>query len=60
MMKDNGKKGKEGHVDLSEEEIPLEKNDPFALMLSGMLMIGLPCLILIMIIMAAVYLVFLR
>ncbi len=51
---------KEGHVDLEDEPVQLEKNDTLALMISGFLVIGLPCLILILIIMGAVLLLFTR
>ncbi len=43
---------------LGEEEVQLEKNDMFALMLSGFLTIGLPCLILILLIVGVTVLLF--
>lgn len=39
---------------------PLEKHDSFALWASGMLMIGLPCLLLILIIVGVTMLLFAR
>ena len=45
-------------MDLEEEEVILEKNDTLALILSGFLTVGLPCLILILIIMGVVLLLF--
>ena len=51
---------KDGHVDLSEEEVILEKNDTLALILSGFLTVGLPCLILILIIIGVVLQLFTR
>ena len=43
---------------LDDGEPQLEKNDQKALMLSGILMIGLPCLLLILIIMGVTMLLF--
>ncbi len=43
---------------LEDEEVQLEKNDMFALSLSGFLTIGVPCLVLILIITAVVLLLF--
>ena len=43
---------------LEDEEVQLEKGDTLALYISGILMIGLPCLILILIIVAVVLLLF--
>ncbi len=43
---------------LDDDELPLEKNDMFALMLSGFLTIGLPCLVLILIIVGVTLLFF--
>ena len=43
---------------LDEDELHLEKNDQKALWLSGMLTIGLPCLLLILIIMGVTMLLF--
>lgn len=59
-MSEQRRQRKDGHVDLDEEEVILEKNDTLALILSGFLTIGLPCLILILIIMGVVLLVFTR
>ena len=47
-------------MDLEEEEVRLENNDMFALVMSGFLTVGLPCLILILIIIGVVLLVFTR
>ena len=41
-----------------DTEVQLEKNDMFALMLSGFLTIGLPCLILILLILGVTVLLF--
>ena len=43
---------------LDEEEVQLEKNDLFAMYLSGFLTIGLPCLILILVIIGATVVLF--
>ena len=57
-MSEQKQQPKEGHVDLSEEEVVLEKNDTLALIISGFITIGLPCLILILIIMGVTLLLF--
>ncbi len=44
--------------ELAEGEVQLEKKDPAALMLSGLLTIGLPCLLLIMLIIGVTVLLF--
>ncbi|MBQ3849353.1 MAG: hypothetical protein IKH21_04875 [Clostridia bacterium] len=59
-MNDPDKKVKDGHVDLEDEELPVEKKDLLAMTISGFLVIGLPCLILILIITAVVLLLFAR
>lgn len=59
-MSGKERRHREGHVDLSDEEVILEKNDNLALILSGLLTIGLPCLILILIITGTVLLLFTR
>ncbi len=46
--------------DALEEEIPLEKNDRLAMWIAGMLTIGLPCLILIGLIVLITLLFFTR
>lgn len=43
---------------LDEEDVPLEKNDLFAMYLSGFLTIGLPCLILILVIIGVTVVLF--
>ena len=43
---------------LDEEEVQLEKNDLFAMYLSGFLTIGLPCLILILVIIGVTVVLF--
>lgn len=43
---------------LDEEEVPLEKHDMLALWLSGILTIGIPCLLLILLIVGVTYLLF--
>ena len=58
MEQKKGKPTKDGHYDVDSEDIILEKNDMAALVLSGFLTIGLPCLILVMIIIGAVLLFF--
>lgn len=40
------------------EDLPLEKNDRLAMWISGMLVVGLPFLLMILIVAAAVYLLF--
>lgn len=42
----------------SEEKIQLEKNDGIALWLAGLLMVGLPCLVVLFIVAIAVLLIF--
>ncbi|MBQ1524293.1 MAG: hypothetical protein IIZ55_04045 [Firmicutes bacterium] len=59
-MNEHKQHTKEGHVDLSEEEVILEKKDSLALILAGFLTVGLPCFILILIIIGAVLLIFTR
>lgn len=59
-MNDPDKKVKDGHVDLEDEELPVDKKDLLAMTISGFLVIGLPCLILILIIIAVVLLLFAR
>ena len=44
--------------DLLEEDIPLEKKDLPAMYLSGFLVIGLPCLLLILVIVGVTFLLF--
>ena len=44
--------------ELTEESPQLEKKDPMALWLSGMLMLGLPCLLLILLIVGVTMLLF--
>ena len=47
--------------ELTGEEIPqLEKNDTLAMMISGLLTIGLPCLLLILLIIGVTMLLFAR
>ena len=41
-----------------EDETPLEKKDPAAMYISGLLMIGLPCLLLILLIAGVTILLF--
>ncbi|MBQ1565024.1 MAG: hypothetical protein IIZ82_02735 [Clostridia bacterium] len=43
---------------LDEEEVQLEKHDMLALWLSGILTIGIPCLLLILLIVGVTYLLF--
>lgn len=43
---------------LQDEEPILEKNDPLAMWISGLLVIGLPCLLLILLIVGATVLLF--
>ena len=43
---------------LQEEETILEKKDPLAMWLSGLLVIGLPCLLLILLIVGMTLLLF--
>ncbi len=43
---------------LDEDELRLEKHDMFAMYLSGILTIGLPCLILILVIVGVTVLLF--
>ncbi len=43
---------------LGEEEPIIEKKDPLALWLSGMLVVGLPCLLLILLIVGVTVLLF--
>lgn len=43
---------------LDEDEVQLEKNDMFAMYLSGFLTIGLPCLILILVIVGVTVVLF--
>ena len=43
---------------LDEEELRLERHDMFAMYLSGFLMIGLPCLLLILLIVGVTVLLF--
>lgn len=43
---------------LDEEDVQLEKNDMFAMYLSGFLTIGLPCLILILVIVGVTVVLF--
>lgn len=43
---------------LDEDEVQLEKHDMFALWLSGILTIGIPCLLLILLIVGVTYLLF--
>lgn len=43
---------------LDEEDVQLEKNDLFAMYLSGFLTIGLPCLILILVIIGVTVVLF--
>jgi hypothetical protein len=43
---------------LDEEEVQLEKHDMLALWLSGILTIGIPCLLLILLIVGVAYLLF--
>lgn len=59
-MNDPDKKVKDGHVDLEDEELPVEKKDLLAMTISGFLVIGIPCLILILLITAVVLLLFAR
>ncbi|MBO4306094.1 MAG: hypothetical protein J5890_02785 [Clostridia bacterium] len=59
-MNDPDKKVKDGHVDLEDEELPIEKKDLLAMTISGFLVIGIPCLILILLITAVVLLLFAR
>ncbi len=44
--------------ELMEDLPPLEKKDPLAMYLSGLLMIGLPCLLLILLIAGVTILLF--
>jgi hypothetical protein len=44
--------------ELTEEEDRLEKKDPVAMYLSGLLVIGLPCLLLILLIVGVTLLLF--
>ena len=43
---------------LDEEEVQLKKHDMLALWLSGILTIGIPCLLLILLIVGVTYLLF--
>ena len=43
---------------LGDDEVQLEKNDMLALWISGMLTIGLPCLLLVLLIVGATFLFF--
>ena len=47
-------------MDLEDEELPIEKKDLLAMTISGFLVIGIPCLILILLITAVVLLLFAR
>ena len=54
-MRDSERNRKEA---MDEEDIPLEKNDMFAMNIAGFLVIGIPCLVMILIIMAVVLIFF--
>ena len=43
---------------MEDEETPLEKKDPAAMYISGLLVIGLPCLLLILLIVGVTMLLF--
>ena len=43
---------------MEEDETPLEKKDPAAMYISGLLVIGLPCLLLILLIVGVTMLLF--
>ncbi len=58
MDNEKAKHPKDGHYDVESEEVMLEKHDMTALIISGFLTVGLPCLILILIIMGVVFLLF--
>lgn len=45
---------------LDRDEIPLEKKDTFAMMVAGLLTIGLPCLLMILLIVGVTLLLFAR
>ena len=46
--------------EIPEEEIPLEKNDRLAMWLAGILTVGLPCILLIGLIILVTFLFFTR
>ncbi len=53
------RKSEQDRRDMTEDDGPrLEKKDPLAMYLSGILMIGLPCLLLILVILGVTMLLF--
>ena len=52
------RRSEESRQELMENRPPLEKKDPLAMYLSGLLMIGLPCLLLILLIVGVTVLLF--